>query len=88
MLQPTVRRTWALKGHTPLPDSWGRHDRLSVHGAITVSPLRQRLGLYFSCSMDNINGDAVGTFVQRLRQHLRRPLLIVWDRYQQFPLLT
>jgi transposase len=81
MLQPTVRRTWAPKGHTPIHYSWDRHDRLSVNGAITVSPLRQRLGLYFSFSTDNITGDEVFTFVQRLRQHLRRPLLIVWDRF-------
>jgi transposase len=54
---------------------------LSVNGALTVSALQQRLGVYFSFATNNITGDDVFTFVQRLRQHLRRPLLIVWDRF-------
>lgn len=81
MLQPTVRRTWAPTGQTPIQKSWDRHDRLSVNGAITLSPLAQRLGLYFTFATDNITGEDIFTFVQRLRQHLRRPLLVIWDRF-------
>jgi transposase len=81
MLQPTVRRTWAPKGQTPLHHSWDRHERLSVTGAITVSPLQKRLGLYFSLVPWNVTGDDVFTFVQQLRGHLERPLLVIWDRF-------
>ena len=35
MLQPTVRRTWAPQGQTPIHLSWDRHDRLSVIAANT-----------------------------------------------------
>jgi hypothetical protein len=76
MLQPTVRRTWAPQGKTPIHDSWDRHDRLSVTGAITVSPLQKRLGLYFSVASANITGDDVFTCVQQLHGHLKRPLLV------------
>jgi transposase len=81
MLQPTVRRTWAPQGKTPIHYSWDRHDRLSVTGAITVSPKRKRLGLYFSIASSNITGDDVFAFVQHLRGHLKRPLLLIWDRF-------
>jgi transposase len=81
MLQPTVRRTWAPRGHTPIHDSWDRHDRLSVTGAITVSPIRQRVGCSFSIASSNMTGDDVFAFVQHLHGHLRRPLLVIWDRF-------
>jgi hypothetical protein len=81
MLQPTVRRTWAPRGQTPVHRSWDRHDRLSVTGAITLSPVQKRLGFYFSLSRHNLTGDDLFAFVQQLRGHLRRPLLIIWDRF-------
>jgi len=81
MLQPTVRRTWAPQGQTPIHASWDRHDRLSVTGALTVSPLQKRVGLYFSIASSNITGDDVFAFVPQLRRHLKRPLLVIWDRF-------
>jgi len=81
MLQPTVRRTWAPRGKTPVQYSWARHDRLSVTGAITVSPLQKRLGLYFSIASSNVTGNDVFRFVQQLHRHLKRPLLVIWDRF-------
>lgn len=81
MLQPTVRRTWAPQGKTPVPDRWARHDRLSVPRALPVSPVRQRLGLYFSIASSNVTGNDVLRFVQPLRHHLKRPLLVIWERF-------
>jgi hypothetical protein len=46
LLTPTVRRTYAPRGETPILKSWDRHDRISAIGALTVSPKRQRLGLF------------------------------------------
>ena len=81
MLQPTVRRTWAPTGQTPIHDSWDRHARLSVTGAITVSPKRKRLGVYFTIASWHLTGDDILAFVQQLRGHLKRPLLLLWDRF-------
>ena len=81
MLQPTGRRTWAPQGQTPIHESWDRHDRLSVTGALTISPVRQRLGLYFSIASHNLTGDDIFAFVQQLHGHLKRPLLLIWDRW-------
>ncbi len=81
MLQPTVRRTWAPRGETPVLDCWDRHDRLSVISAITVSPQRKRLGLYFDIFDHNIVTNDFEMFVVRLLQQLGRPITLVMDRW-------
>ncbi len=81
MLQPTVRRTWAPRGQTPIHKSWDRRDRLSAISAITVSPKRHRLGLYFDILDHNVKTDDFETFVAYLLRRLSRPLILVMDRY-------
>ena len=80
MLQPVVRRTWAPQGQTPILRCWHRHDRLSVIAAISVSPQRHRLGLWFDLHRHNIRTDEVLTFLLALRRRLRR-LIVVLDRW-------
>jgi len=82
MLQPTVRRTWAPVGQTPIHHSWDRHDRLSAISAITVSPKRRRLGLYFDILDHNVKTDDFEAFVVRLLRRLSRPIILVMDRLQ------
>jgi len=81
MLQPVVRRTWAPRGQTPVHYSWDRHDRLSAISAVTVSPKRRRLGLYFHLQDTNIRSEAAAEFLVQVRRALGRPLLVVWDRW-------
>jgi len=81
MLQPVVRRTWAPKGETPIQYSWDRHDRLSVITGITVSPVRQRLGLCFQIHRQNVNFEKVIEFITLLHRWLRRKFILVLDRY-------
>jgi transposase len=81
MLQPVVRRTWAPTGQTPIQYSWDRHDRLSVIAAITVAPLRRRLGLYFQVHDHNICFEEVMAFLHLLHRHLGRKFILVLDRY-------
>lgn len=80
MLQPLVRRTWAPRGQTPVQYSWDRHDRLSAISAITVAPLRRRLGLYFQLHDHNIRFDDVIAFLCLVHRHLQRKLLVILDR--------
>lgn len=82
MLQPTVRRTWAPEGQTPIQRSWDRRDRLSSVSAITVSPRRRRLGLYFDILDHNIKTDDFEAFVECLLRRLGRAIVLVIDRYQ------
>jgi hypothetical protein len=82
MLTPTVRRTLAPRGKTPIIRSWDRHDRISAFSAVTVSPRRRRLGLYVRLLPDDTNAhgeDTVG-FLRDLKRHLPGPLTVLWDR--------
>ena len=81
MLQPVNRRTWALRGETPVQRSWDRRDRLSVIGAVALSPTRSRAGCCFGVQRENVRTDDVVGFLRRLRKQLRRPLIVVWDRW-------
>lgn len=82
MLQPVVRRTWAPRGHTPIQHSWDRRDRLSAVSAITVSPRRRRLGLYFDIADHNIVTDDFETFVVAVLRRLGHSIILVMDRWQ------
>jgi hypothetical protein len=82
MLTPTVRRTFAPRGQTPILKSWDRHDRISAISAVTVSPKRRRLGLYFHLMPDdeNVHGGDTVEFLKQLRRHIPGPMTILWDR--------
>lgn len=80
MLQPVVRRTWAPRGQTPIQKSWDRHDRLSVEVALTVSPQRRRLGLYFRIHSHNIRFRQTMELLTLVHRRLRRKFILVLDR--------
>jgi transposase len=81
MLQPVVRRTWAPRGETPVLTCWDRHDRLSVISALSLSPQRRRLGLYFDIVDHNIATDDFVQFVEQLVIRIGRPIVLVLDRW-------
>jgi len=81
MLHPTVRRPWAPQGQTPIPESWDRHDRLSVTGVSTLSPVRQRLGLSLSLASHHLPGDDILALAQQLHGHRKRPWLLIGARW-------
>lgn len=81
MLQPLVRRTWAPRGQTPVMYCWDRHDRLSVVAGLTLAARRTRLGLYFGVHNHNITAEELETFVRDVQRNLRRPLIVVLDRW-------
>ena len=80
MLTPTVRRTWAPQGDTPLLSCWDRRDRLSAISGITVSPQRARLNFYFTLLPDNTNAKAkdIVAFLRQLKRDLG-PFTVIWD---------
>jgi transposase len=81
MLQPTVRRTWAPEGRTPVSHAWDRHERWSVLSALTVSPARRRLGLVFDVWPCNIGGGGVLAMLRTLRRRHPGGFLLVLDRW-------
>jgi len=59
MLTPSVRRTWSPVGNTPLLRHQFRNDRISMISGLSVSPSRERLGLYGMFFLDNIGQEEV-----------------------------
>jgi transposase len=82
-LTPTVRRTLAPRGRTPVLPCWDRRDKISAISAIALSPRRHLPGLYFRLLPDreNFHGAQVVDFLKLLRRHLRR-FTVIWDRNQ------
>jgi transposase len=87
MLEPTVRRTYAPRGQTPIHRFAGPHPRISVVAALAVRPRTGRVRLEFGLLGDNLNfrWPTVLEFVRRLRARLGRPLSVIWD---QIPIHT
>jgi transposase len=79
LLIPTVRRTWAPRGETPLLYHSYRRDRISTIAALTVSPRRRRLGVYVQFHSKNISGVEVIGFLRGLLSHLPGPIVLIWD---------
>lgn len=82
LLTPLVRRSWAPRGRTPVLYQRGRsREKVSCIAALSVSPRRQRVGLYFSLRPNaNVTIPWLIEFLRDLANHLRRPMLLVWDR--------
>ncbi len=81
MLNPTVRRTWAPRGQTPILRTWDRRDRISAISSISVSPRNRTLSLHFDLLPDNVNarGEDVVDYLKKLRMHLGGPMTVLWD---------
>ena len=81
LLNPLVRRSWAKKGQTPVLESWGGHrQKVSVIGAVSISPVAGRLGAYFATDpKEFFNAQRVVDFLRDLLKHLRGKVIVVWD---------
>lgn len=82
LMAPLVRRTWAPVGHTPIIYQRTRsRERVSMIAALTVSPRRRKVGLYFCLlSNENVVTHNLLRFLRQLRRQLGTPILVVWDR--------
>ena len=80
-LNPLVRRSWAVRGQTPVIGGDGGHrKKVSVIGALSVSPKARRLGRYFATRPDGFfTADAVVPFLRDLLRQLRGKVVVLWD---------
>ena len=81
-MAPLVRRTWSPCGQTPVLMQRGRARRkVSVIGALVISPLPRQARAYFGFPPDaNYDGAAVLAFVKQLSRTVRAPIELIWDR--------
>lgn len=82
MLEPLVRRTFAPRGKTPIHRIADPHGRISVIGAIAVSPGREFVSFTYEMLADNANyqGQSVARFIRALRSDLPGSLTLIWDK--------
>ena len=79
LLIPSVRRTWAPRGQTPVTIHRFSHGRISAISAISVSPVRKHLSLYFRLSRENIRAEDVAGFLRELLRAIPGHVIVVWD---------
>jgi putative transposase len=82
MMAPLVRRSLAPAGRTPVLKQKASHrDRVSLAAALSISPVRRRLGLRFrTFEREYINNERAADFLHALLHDLRGRVMVVWDR--------
>lgn len=80
-MAPTVRRTQAPRGKTPvLKQKAACREKVSVIAALTLAPRRNRLGMYFRTRPKGyFDSEAVAGFLRELLRHLRGKVIVIWD---------
>jgi transposase len=80
LLIPSIAKSWAPKGCTPILPTAGRWTKLSAISAITVSPKHKRLGLHIRFHLrKNIHAEEVNGYLRGLLRHLRGQIVLLWD---------
>jgi transposase len=83
MLTPTVRRTLAPRGKTPVLPTLARHDRISAISCVTLGIKEDQPELYFELMPEglNVTAEDIVAFLGELRRELPGPLTVIWDRH-------
>jgi hypothetical protein len=78
---PLVRSTLARCGHTPVLRHRARHrDKVSVAAALTLSPARGHIGLYYQTFPDaHVDAGLYTFFMRRVLRQVRGPVVLVHD---------
>jgi transposase len=78
-LLPSVRATWAPRGHTPVlrhPFNW---KRLSLAGALAYEPDGSDAHLFFELRPGAYNDETLIAFLSQLNDFEQRNVLLIWD---------
>jgi len=78
--RPTVHRTWAPRGHTPIIASPGHWRVRSVAGTIITTPRGDDPKLYLRIVSGSVCSQEFIRFVKYLRRHVRGKLILLMDR--------
>src|SRR5215213_4418181 len=81
LMSPLRRRSWALRGHPPQMKQKAAHrEKVSVAGALWLTPLRDRLALSFQTLVNGYFSNVeVAEFLSGALQWLSEPLVAIWD---------
>lgn len=81
LMSPLVRRTLAPQGKTPVLKTKAAHrEKVSLTAALSISPRRGRLGLYWrTYPRRYVNNERAAAFLRYVLRHLRGNVIVVWD---------
>lgn len=84
LMSPTLRRSWAPRGQTPILYQRGRsHSKVSSIATLAVHPKGKKPRLFFCLHPNqNINSELCIGFLKQLKKSIRGPIVLVWDRLQ------
>lgn len=78
---PTVRRTWAPRGQTPVLVVAFNWKRLSAIASLITTPAARRVGLCLRLHPGSIKQPQIIEYLRALKRHLRgRKAILLWDR--------
>lgn len=78
--RPSVRRTWAPRGQTPVLIHAFNWQKISVAAALAYRWDGQRCRLYFQIRPGNYGAESLIAFLKELRRHFRgQRIILVWD---------
>jgi len=77
--RPSVRRTWAPRGQTPVVDDHVNWTRLSAIGALAWRPGEAAVRLFLSLHDHAVRQPDIVSYLRSLRRHIRGPVIVVWD---------
>ena len=77
--RPTVRRSWAPKGKTPVIRSTGSWKTYALVGVLTCTPRGGNPKAYLRMFSRSVHADEVIQSIKHLRRHVRGKLILLWD---------
>lgn len=81
MLVPTIQKTWAPVGETPILKIAGGWTKISAISAISISSDKRRVELYLRFHVaKNIRYPQVINFLKIILRHFKRGFVLLWDR--------
>src|SRR6476619_3761229 len=79
-LLPSVRATWAPRGHTPVLHHRFAWKRLSLAGALAYEPDGSDAHLVFQLRPGAYNDELLIEFLAEVHRHEgQRPVILIWD---------
>jgi hypothetical protein len=78
--RPSIRRTWAPKGQTPVLIHAFNWKKMSVAAALAYRWDGKRSRLFFQTKADSYNADSLIAFLKNLRRELHgKKCILIWD---------
>lgn len=78
-LKPSVRRTWAPRGQTPILKSHFNWKRLHAIGTLVCNPEGTDPNLLLHLQPRSINDDAVIAYLEALHRRVPGQIVLLWD---------